>query len=286
LRGDAETIRARRHPLAILGVWAWQTVVAWFAGWPAACLVRAAYGNDPRGDAPLWLPGSDALLDFLWRDWHGVSAAARAAAVVLVTGAVAGLVPMAALMVAIAGAGEGPKVGFARGVGDALRAVPAMLLLLVTVTAAQALVVGAGALAGAVAETLTHAALGEAHAQELSAALCLPFLALAAAIGVTHDLARAAVVSRAAGGMRALVVGAKEFAAAPVSLGWSWAWRAIAALAPVIVAGAAASRLGGRGGAALLLLALLHQAAVLARVALRASWLATALRRVPAQRTP
>jgi hypothetical protein len=38
--------------------------------------------------------------------------------------------------------------------------------------------------------------------------------------------------------------------------------------------------MGGRGGLTLLLLALLHQAVVVARVSLRASWLGLALRAV------
>jgi hypothetical protein len=47
----------------------------------------------------------------------------------------------------------------------------------------------------------------------------------------------------------------------------------------VLVGGAAAAaRLGGREGIALAALALVHQLGVLARVALRASWLARALR--------
>jgi len=99
-------------------------------------------------------------------------------------------------------------------------------------------------------------------------------------MGVTHDLARAAVVRRSAGGARALVAGAAAFRADPVSLGWSWAWRATASMAPVVLVGALADRLGGHGGATLVLLALLHQGVVFGRVALRASWLAVALRRL------
>jgi hypothetical protein len=275
-----DAIRARRRPLAILGVWAWQTALASFASWPAASLVRATYGNDPRGDGVLWTPGSHALLDFLWREAHGVSAALRGAAWVLLVGAVAGVVPLAALMVAIAGAGGAPGGRSGRGIAETLRVLPAMTLLLFVMTAGQALALGAGAFAGELAEGWTLTGLGEARAQQLGLALGSPFLVLAVAIGVTHDLARAAVVRGASGGMRALVLGVAEFGAAPVSLGWSWGWRAAGALVPVIVVGAVAGRLGARGGAALVLLALLHQGVVLGRVALRASWLAAALRRV------
>ena len=282
MTGPNDPIRARRRPLAILGVWAWQSALASLVSWPAASLVRATYGNDPRGDGALWTPGSHALLDFLWREGHGVSAEVRGAAAILVLGAVAGLAPLAALMVAMARAGEAPRAAGHR-IAETLRALPAITLLLVVMTTAQALAVGAGIFAGELAEGWTHTGLGEAHAQELGLALGLPFLVLVIAIGVTHDLARAAVVRGARGGMRALAVGATEFGAAPVSLGWSWAWRALAALAPVIVVGVVAGRLGGQGGIALAIVAILHQGVVLGRVALRASWLAAALRRVPGE---
>jgi hypothetical protein len=233
----------------------------------------------------LWAPGSHALLDFLWRDLHGVSAVVRGAAWVLVAGALVGLVPMTALTVALADPDHVTKVGYARRMEAGWRALPAMTLLLVVATVAQASALGAGVFVGELAEGWTQTGLGEAHAQELGAALGLPFLALATAIGVTHDLACAAVVCRAIGGMRALVVAATEFFAAPVSLGWSWAWRAMASLALVVAVGKVADRLGGLGGLALLVLALLHQMVVLGRVALRASWLAAALRRLAPDRT-
>jgi hypothetical protein len=210
----------------------------------------------------------------------------RGAAWVLVAGALAGLVPMTALTVAIADPDHATKVRYARRMGAGWRALPAMTLLLVVVTMAQVCTLGAGVFVGELAEGWTRTGLGEAHAQQLGASLGLPFLALSTAMGVTHDLARAAVVCRATGGMRALVVAATEFLAAPVSLGWSWAWRAMASLALIAAVGKVADRLGGLGGLALVALALLHQMVVLGRVALRASWLAAALRRLAPDRTP
>jgi hypothetical protein len=282
MTSETGPMRARHHPLAILSVWAWQSALAWLASWPAASLVRAAYGNDPRGDSVLWTSGSHALLDFLWREAHGASVVVRGAAVVVLASAVAGLVPTAALMVAMARTQEAPRVTFARAVGDGLRALPALVLLLVVVTLAEAVAAGAGLLAGELTEGFAHAGLGEAHAEELGAVVSLPFLLITAAIGVTHDLARATVVVRSTSAMRALAAGAFEFAAAPLALGWSWGWRAVLALALIALVAPVSGHLGGRGGAALVLLALVHQAVILGRVALRASWLATALRHVPA----
>jgi hypothetical protein len=56
-----------------------------------------------------------------------------------------------------------------------------------------------------------------------------------------------------------------------------WAGRAAVGIALIATGFVAAGALGGRGGAALTGLFLVHQAVVLGRVALRASWMARAL---------
>jgi hypothetical protein len=48
----------------------------------------------------------------------------------------------------------------------------------------------------------------------------------------------------------------------------------------VLAIAAVATRIGGRGGLPLFLLAILHQGVVLSRVAIHLSWLASALRSV------
>jgi hypothetical protein len=276
-----QAMRARRHPRAIVAMWAWQTALALVASWPAAGLAAAAWGGNVAGDAPLWAPDGHALIDWLWHDWHGIKAAVRGAEIVLLVGGVAGLVPTAALMIAIAYAyRDRSAAGFVRSLAGGLRAFPSMVLLLVLAALAEGLVLGAGAAVGYGVESWTHASAGEARAQQIQGLVLLVFLGLASAIGVVHDLARAAVVRFKVRGLRAVALGARTFRVAPLSLWWSWAWRAAAALAPVLAVGAVAGRLGGRGGFALVFLAVLHQAVVLARVALRASWLARALRAV------
>jgi hypothetical protein len=275
------SMRARRHPRALLGLWAWETLLALLVAWPASSLVGAAYGGAPAGDAPLWAPGGHALADMLWHEVHGVHGVLRGAELVLLAGAVAGLVPMAALMIATAYATRDRRAaGLAQSLGGALRAFPSLMLLLVITGLAQALVVGCGALLGGALEGWAHGGMGEARAQQIEGVVLLLFIAAASAIGVVHDLARAAVVRFKVKSLRALALGMRTFRLAPVSLWWSWAWRATASVAPIAMAAGAAGRLGGRGGFALVFLALLHQCVVLARVALRASWLAKALRSV------
>jgi hypothetical protein len=274
---------ARRHPWAIVGLWAWQSALALLASGPAASLVGSAYGRDPRGDGALWDAGGHALLDMLWHDAHGISVLGRATALALAVALVAGLVPLAALMVAMAYASRDRRpAGLVRSVAAALRAFGAFAVLLFVFGVAEALVAGAGVGAAKVTELATHASLGEASAQLVAGAAGALFLVGASTVGVAHDLARAAVVRFQVSGLRGARMGARAFAAAPVRMWWSWAWRAGAAAAPVAAVAAAATGMGGRGGVALVLLAVLHQAVVVSRVALRASWLGRALRSVDA----
>jgi hypothetical protein len=65
-----------------------------------------------------------------------------------------------------------------------------------------------------------------------------------------------------------------------VAVVWSWAWRGGVGAALLVVGSVVAERFGGQGGGALVALAVVHQSIVVARVALRASWLAKALRAV------
>jgi hypothetical protein len=274
-------IRARRHPRAIAGMWAWQTVLALLVGWPAAGLAHAAWSGDAHGDAPLWAPGGHALADWLWRDQHALTELSHGAALVLVVGAVAGLVPVAALLVALAYATRDRlPPGFTRCMAEGFRAFRPMIVLLAMATLLQALTLAAGALVAGGVEHATHGWLGEARAQQLEALVFLVFLAAVSFVGVAHDLGRAAVVRFGVGGIRGFALGARTLRLYPVSTWWSWAWRALASLAPVLAVAAVAGRIGGEGGVALVFLGVMHQAVVGARVALRASWLARALRGV------
>jgi hypothetical protein len=278
-------MRARRHPWAILGLWGWQTALALGASWPTASLIHAVFGASPRGDAELWVPGGHALLDFLWHDAHALAPVTSTAKAVLLAAAILGLLPMAASMFAMTDdVGERRAFVLLRSISRALRAMPALLLLLVIASAAQAGSVGLGWLVAKGVDMWFSEALGDARAQRIGLAVALVFVLAASGLGVVHDLARAVVVCSRTRALRALVRGARAFASSPLSIWWSWAWRALAALAPVVAIAAVASRIGGRGGFALVALAVLHQGVVLARVALHLSWLAKAMRVV--QRAP
>jgi hypothetical protein len=272
-------MRARERPGAVVGVWLWQGALALVASGPAAALARAAYGSDPRGDAPLWAPGGHALLDLLSRNEPGLRAVAAAGATALIAAVVAGLVPTAALLATIASATPGEqRLGLPTLTRQALRAFPALLLLLALVGATTAAAIGLGALAGDVVAAWGHNALGEVRSQVVGLAVTGAFLVTAAALGVLHDLARAAVVRFKTSGLRAIGLAAAALGRAPRAIGWAWAWRCGAGAAPLLLVVPVAELPGSRGGWALLAVAALHQAVILARIALRASWLAACLR--------
>jgi hypothetical protein len=280
----AWSIRARRNPLTIAGLWAWRTVLASLVGGPAAVLVGQAFPAPPRGDTVLWDPGAHALMVFVLREAHGLRAIAREAAMVLAIGAIVGLLPMAIAMVAIAHGRGGPlgrRTALGRSAAVAIRRLPALVRLAIVMTTTQAAIVGAAALLGHIATAVGSNALGEARAELAGDVVAMTLAPAFLAVGVAHDLARAAVVRSRVGATRAFFVGVGAWRAAPLGIGWAWAWRSSAGLVPVLLASLLASRIGGVQGAfPLLALAIAHQAAVGVRIAFHVSWLAKALRSV------
>ena len=106
VRRPTAALHARSRPWAVLGMWAWETALSFIATLPAVALVRAAYGRHPDGDASLWAPGALPLLGLLSREANGIRASTTTAAFMLLVAAVAGLVPVAALMISISTAGR------------------------------------------------------------------------------------------------------------------------------------------------------------------------------------
>jgi hypothetical protein len=183
-------------------------------------------------------------------------------------------------MVAVAHSGEARGTARAtRTVATTVARLPAFVRLALAVAAAQAAVVAAAYFVGHVACDVTSGALGDAPAQLLGAAVAAVVALPAVFLAIAQDLARASIVRFRRGALHAFFSASGALRRTPVGLAWAWAWRAAAGLAPVVAAAAVASRTGGATNPlALVLLAVVHQAAVVARIALRASWLAKALR--------
>jgi hypothetical protein len=269
---------ARGHPWAIVGLWAWQAGLGLLVALPAASLARTAYGNDPRGEAPLWAEGGRALLDFAWHEKHAITVLGGVGQAVLLLALVAGLVPTAGALVAIAHRREdGRRVGLSASLAAGLKAFPAMLALLVVAGIVLALLAVAGMAVADVVKAWCSPSLGEARADAVAAVAVVPLLLAASVASVAQDLSRAAVVRFGVGAGRGLAYGVAVLRSAPLALWWSWAWRALASLAPVGAVGLVVT-LGTWWPA--WLLAALHQLVVFARVAIHASWWSRTLRAV------
>jgi hypothetical protein len=273
-------VRARRCPGAIAAMWGWQTALGLVVAWPAASVVARAFGGDSRGDAALWEAGGHPLLALLERHSHVIVAELTFAGIALLFAAVAGLLPMAALMVVLVERSGGCKRAAAYAAARAVGAFPALAVLLFVAVLAQAAAAGLGYLLAKLVELFAASALSEARAGTIEVLVVVPVALVMGALAIVHDLARAAAVRFRLGAARATSLAAQALRRAPWSTVWGWSWREGASLCVVIGGSLVAGALGGRRGLALVVLTVAHQATIAARVALRASWLAKALRTV------
>jgi hypothetical protein len=240
--------------------------------------LAAAFSGHPRGDAVLFDDGGWALLA-LRSAWDKASPAFFGLLfIVTIVGAVAGLAPLSALLTSISHATPDMRAPRVRHLAPYVAATFAPLVYLLALGSAlelSLLAVAAFAF-GATREAL-EPKYGDARADQIAALACLAVLFITAIAAVLHDLSRAALVRYRAGTFAAIRAALGTFRRVAFRVLWSWMWRAGASLALVLGVAAIVPRFGARG---FIVVALLHQLVAIARVSLRASWLARALRAV------
>ncbi|MBX3192934.1 MAG: hypothetical protein KF819_38470 [Labilithrix sp.] len=280
-------IRARRRPGAILMVFLWELGWGFLIASAVHAWARRVWGADVEGDAALWRPGGRDLLAWLDLDDPALAVSARMLFLLLFVSAVASQLPLGALLTSLAFEREDARPPRARAAMRAgVSAFMPLAGLLVLGALAQILVVVAGVMISSGVDHGLAEKIGDARSFVLRVVTFALFAAIACVIGVFVDLARAAVGREAGGGGDApgwttMLRGIR--AAMDASRGRlsratiAWAWRAALGVLLVGLGAIAASALGGKGGAALVALFVIHQLVVLGRVALRASWLARAL---------
>lgn len=282
LLGNA-SIRARRRPRAVLFVWLYELLVGVMLAAPIASYVKSVYGGHPDGDAPLYASGGFELLSFVADARHALSGFLSYGALVLLVFYIFSVVPLALLLMSVAHTTADLRAPPLRHLWPrVVPSIPPLLALLAVMTIATGLLAAIAIFAGSRIASALAESMGDARSDQIGFAATLVFLVGAASAGVVHDLARAAVVRFRQTAWGALKTGARTFARRPTRLLWSWMWRSGASLVPVIAAAAVSTQVSARSGLALFALFLLHQAVILARVALRASWLAKAMRSVDA----
>jgi hypothetical protein len=231
----------------------------------------------------LWEPGGLTLLDLVVRRLPALGALLDHAFAVALFALVLGLLPASALFACIGFTTPDRKPPTFR---DALTiAIPAFgpsAVLFVTALVFEVTLAAAALAAARLADDGFERTLGDMGAGCIALGLFAVGGAIAAIAGVLQDTARAAVVRFSVGARQGFRTALRALAIAPIALLWSWAWRALASVVPVVFGVFLAGRLGGRGGGYLIVLLGFHQLIILVRAALRASWFARAMRAVDA----
>jgi hypothetical protein len=272
---------AWRRPGIVLLAYAWRAVVALLLAAPLAAAAGQTIGGYPRGDAELFDPGAAMLLEALRLARPAWAAVVGESTALLALVAVAGLLPMAVVIVAVGHEGRlhvGPLLGRA---GDRLGT---LALLLGIAMALEAVVIAVVVLA---AESL----IGRLHpipprADMMRAGGVALGVLVALIVGVVHDLARVAAVHRRLGLYRAASAALTTFRRAGGRALGAYALRGIVSLAVLAGAAFAVERFRSDSAGALAAGWMLHQIALLLAVACRVSWLAAALRLVETSLAP
>ena len=272
---------SRRRLLLVVLAWAWQALVALLAGAVIAARVGSVYGPHPGGDTALWQPGGLELLDLVFRARGELSSVGTAVAVVVGLGTLLGVWPYALLLQdGLDESRRGERATRPRLTDLARDALPS----LPTLVALRLFFLGGAVLLGVAAFFAMHlgqavgASGGNASDPRIDGSgwiFGLVVLAGFVVLEIAVDaMATAAVEARRPRLGLALLRGYEKLHAAAGRLALAWTWRTAVGLALVAAGAWVASRLGGRGGAALVVLTAVHQLVALARTALRASWLA------------
>jgi hypothetical protein len=270
-------IRVRRRPGAILMVWGTRTLAAWLVADPVARAVAAAgIARFPEGDALLFEPGGAYLVEtarlaastLVGELGHALEAAALLGVLMLL--------PLAALLVALA---HGGRLHAGKWAGRAFEQFPAFLLFAGVTLLVQGSVAGVFGLAYAALKTPLRDSLTAPQADLTLLAVLAVGAAVIVAAGIVQDLVRAAAVRRRKGPRDALLHGLHTARARPAAALGGWLLPAVWSIAIVGAAALLTAELQvERGGNARLFAVLAtHQLAVIGLVALRALWLARAL---------
>jgi hypothetical protein len=277
----AHAIRARYHPWIVVGLWAWQLLLAFIVSGPAALLVGASYGRGLDGDAILFKPGGRALLSLLLQHADGVRSLALLALIVWAIGSVVGLIPLAIAITALSHrAADSSRASLAECSAIAIEMWPKLVRLLGALVAIDALLLGAGYAVAMLAASWTHQSLGEARSEQVALGVACPFVLAAIEAHVVHDLSRAFLVCAGGSTLRAVESAARALCQNPAAISVAWAWRVALSGASVIAAAVVTGPLASRSAAAFGLLTIVDQLVVLIRVSLRTSWLARSLRAI------
>jgi hypothetical protein len=268
-------IRAGRRPGVIAVTYLMRAAFGLVLVWPACEIFARAAMAHPREDAILFDPGGLLLLEAFRLGRGALAGALRGASFTAAMIFAFGLLPLGALMYAL---GHGGTIRASDLAAAAVRFFGRLAVLLVMATLGMALAVVLSFALATALKTKVAPALPDPAGDALVAGAWLVGAVLVAILGVVHDLARAAVTQRDLGAVDGVRVAMRAASARPAAAFFGWAWRSATGAMLVVVVAFAAAAVGTDRFAALGAAVFLHQACVLGIVALRASWLACAIR--------
>jgi len=272
---------ASRRLGVVAAVYAVHAVLALAFGWPLARVLANPTLAHPRGDLVLFEPGAIYLTETMRFTRAQVTTAAEGMTLGLLLTLYLGLFPLGVMLCALGREGRARWSDLAAG---ALRSFGPLSALLGASLLAAALACAVPLTMGELLDGKLRPALSDRGADLVEAGFRVVALAVAATLGVIHDLARAAAVTRELPALPAAVLGAAALRAHPIAAIGAWSLRGLSALLLVVLAARATTHIGIDTSTRLAMVTLLHQAVAFALVFLRTDWLAFAIRLVEAGR--
>jgi hypothetical protein len=262
-----------RRPGVVVAVYALHAVLAVALASPVAKIVADPIMAHPRGDNLLFDAGGLYLSETTRLAQGALVRLSEGMSFGVLSALYLGLLPLAALIRAV---GTDEKATLTGLMGAAGRCFGALSLLLgcalVLGTLASGLPIGIGSLL----ETKLGRALDDRSADLVQAAFRGIAVLVACGVGVAHDLARAAAVTRELPALQAARAGIEALRERPAEALGGWALRALTAVLLVTLGARATTHVGVETAARLAVVAAVHQAIALVLVFLRADWLALA----------
>jgi hypothetical protein len=258
-------------------VYALHLVIALAFAWPFARLVAEGAVAHPRGDAILFEPGGTYLLEAYRLQRPSLGGIAEGSLFAILVTCYLGLLPLAALLHALAHTG---KVTFSSLAGAAGRFFAPFSLHLGLALVATALLGFVPLAVGGLLDDKLKGLLDDRNQDIARTSFRVIAVLAVCLVAVVHDLSRAATVSRELPALPAVLLAARVFRRAPWRALGAWGLRAACGLALVLVVAWLTSRIGVATSFRFAGVTFLHQAVVFGLVLLRAQWLAAALKMV------
>jgi hypothetical protein len=279
MRPLVTSVAASSRPGVVMGVYAIHLALAVGFAWPVTRLVADAALAHPRGDLVLFEPGATYLVEAFRLERASLTSVAEGSVLAVLVTSYLGLLPLAALIHALAQTG---RVTFASLVAAAGRFFGTFSLLLGLALVSTALLGFLPLTVGSLLDDKLKLVFDDRNHDIARTSFRAIALLAAALVAVVHDLARAASVARDLRALDAVRLAVQAFRAAPWRALGAWGLRGTAGIVLVIVVAWVTTRIGVETGVRFGVVIVLHQAVVLSLVLLRSRWLASALRLVAA----